>query len=115
MLGAEWIIWAISDVILVTTRTGSTQTPLRPSGTSRQSCTRISGCWAARQLAVIFALLGSLLRAAARFLTPPATVAMPTIKFTKEKKEIQVPVGANLRKEAMKAGINLYQGLNGFG
>jgi ferredoxin len=40
---------------------------------------------------------------------------MPTIKFTKEKKEIQVPVGANLRQEAMKAGINLYQGINGLG
>jgi ferredoxin len=66
-------------------------------------------------MAVIFGLLGSSLRSAALFLTPPANVAMPTIKFTKEKKEIQVPVGANLRQEAMKAGINLYQGINGFG
>ncbi len=40
---------------------------------------------------------------------------MPTIKFIKEKKEIQVPQGANLRAEAMKAGVNLYQGINGFG
>jgi ferredoxin len=40
---------------------------------------------------------------------------MPTIKFTKEKKEIQVPAGSNLRQEAMKAGINLYQGINGCG
>lgn len=32
---------------------------------------------------------------------------MPVIKFVKEKKEIEVPVGANLRKEAMKAGINV--------
>ena len=40
---------------------------------------------------------------------------MPTIKFTKEKKEIEVPEGANLRQEANKAGINLYQGFNGFG
>jgi ferredoxin len=40
---------------------------------------------------------------------------MPTIKFIKEKKEIQVPAGSNLRKEAIKAGINLYPGINGFG
>ena len=40
---------------------------------------------------------------------------MPIVKFVKEKKEIEVPEGANLRKEAMKAGINLYQGLNGLG
>lgn len=40
---------------------------------------------------------------------------MPTIKFIKEKKEIEVPAGSNLRKEALKAGINLYQGINGFG
>jgi ferredoxin len=40
---------------------------------------------------------------------------MPTIKFVKEKKEIQVPTGANLRAEALKAGVNLYHGLNGFG
>ena len=33
---------------------------------------------------------------------------MPVVKFVKEKKEIQVPQGANLRKEAIKAGINLY-------
>ena len=40
---------------------------------------------------------------------------MPLVKFIKENKEIEVPEGANLRKEAVKAGINLYQGLNGFG
>ena len=40
---------------------------------------------------------------------------MPTIKFVNEKKEIQVPEGANLRQEAQKAGVNLYYGLNGFG
>lgn len=40
---------------------------------------------------------------------------MPIVKFVKEKKEIEVPDGANLRKEAVKAGINLNQGLNGFG
>ena len=40
---------------------------------------------------------------------------MPIVKFTKEKKEIEVPVGANLRNEAIKAGINLNQGLNGMG
>ena len=40
---------------------------------------------------------------------------MPIVKFVKEKKEIEVPVGANLRAEAVKAGINLNQGLNGQG
>lgn len=40
---------------------------------------------------------------------------MPTINFVNEKKEIQVPEGANLRKEALKAGVNLYYGLNGIG
>ncbi|MGC4007178.1 MAG: 2Fe-2S iron-sulfur cluster-binding protein [Pirellulales bacterium] len=40
---------------------------------------------------------------------------MPTITFVNEKKEIQVPAGANLRKEALSAGINLYDGVNGFG
>jgi ferredoxin len=38
---------------------------------------------------------------------------MPIVKFVKEKKEIEVPVGANLRNEAIKAGVNLNQGLNG--
>ncbi len=38
---------------------------------------------------------------------------MPTIKFVKEKKEIEVPEGAVLRNEAIKAGINLNQGLSG--
>jgi ferredoxin len=40
---------------------------------------------------------------------------MPLVKFVKENKEIDVPHGANLRQEAIKAGINLYQGINGFG
>ena len=40
---------------------------------------------------------------------------MPVIKFIKEKKEIEVPVGANLRKAAVNAGINPHQGLNGVG
>jgi ferredoxin len=40
---------------------------------------------------------------------------MPIVKFLKEKKEIEVPDGANLRAEAVKAGINLNQGLNGIG
>ncbi len=40
---------------------------------------------------------------------------MPVVKFVKENKEIEVPSGANLRKEAVKAGVNLYQGLNGIG
>ena len=33
---------------------------------------------------------------------------MPVVTFVNEKKEIQVPEGANLRREAMKAGIQLY-------
>ncbi len=40
---------------------------------------------------------------------------MPTITFVNEKKEIQVPEGANLRKEAIKVGVNLYHGFNGVG
>jgi ferredoxin len=33
---------------------------------------------------------------------------MPIINFVNEKKEIQVPEGANLRTEALQAGIQLY-------
>ena len=40
---------------------------------------------------------------------------MPLVKFVKENKEIDVPHGANLRQEAIKAGINVHQGINGFG
>lgn len=40
---------------------------------------------------------------------------MPTIKFTKEKRQIEVPVGTNLRRAALDAGVNLYQGVNGIG
>lgn len=40
---------------------------------------------------------------------------MPLVKFIKENKEIEVPRGANLRSEAIKAGINTHQGINGFG
>ena len=40
---------------------------------------------------------------------------MPIVKFTKENKEIEVPKGENLRKAAIKAGVNLYQGINGTG
>ncbi|MBI3272003.1 MAG: (2Fe-2S)-binding protein [Planctomycetes bacterium] len=35
---------------------------------------------------------------------------MPKVKFIKERIEIEVPVGANLRKEAIKAGVSLYAG-----
>jgi ferredoxin len=35
---------------------------------------------------------------------------MPKVVFVTEKKEIEVPQGANLRKEAIKAGIELYSG-----
>lgn len=37
---------------------------------------------------------------------------MPTINFVKEKKKIEVPVGANLRKEAMRNGIEVYPGMH---
>jgi ferredoxin len=37
---------------------------------------------------------------------------MPIVSFVNEKKEIQVPEGANLRKEAMRAGIQLYSGIH---
>ena len=40
---------------------------------------------------------------------------MPLVKFTHENKEIEVPAGAVLRTEAIKAGINLNCGLNGYG
>ena len=40
---------------------------------------------------------------------------MPLVKFVKEKKEIEVPEGAILRAEAVKAGINLNCGVNGYG
>jgi ferredoxin len=33
---------------------------------------------------------------------------MPVVKFTNEKKEIEVPEGENLRKAALQAGIPLY-------
>lgn len=35
---------------------------------------------------------------------------MPIVKFVNEKKEIEVPEGANLRKEALRAGVQLYSG-----
>lgn len=37
---------------------------------------------------------------------------MPIINFVNEKKEVQVPEGANLRKEALRAGIPLYPGVH---
>jgi ferredoxin len=40
---------------------------------------------------------------------------MPVIKFVKEKVEIEVPAGSNLRKEALKAGVNPHSLLNGWG
>jgi ferredoxin len=40
---------------------------------------------------------------------------MPIVNFVNEKKQVQVPEGANLRAEAMKAGIKLYGGINGYG
>ena len=37
---------------------------------------------------------------------------MPKITFVRENKEIEVEEGANLRKEAMKAGVQLYPGIH---
>jgi ferredoxin len=39
---------------------------------------------------------------------------MPIVKFVKENKEIEVSPGANLRREAMKAGVCLNKGVLGF-
>jgi 2Fe-2S ferredoxin len=36
---------------------------------------------------------------------------MPKVFFVNEQREIEVPVGANLRREALKAGIQVYKGL----
>jgi ferredoxin len=38
-------------------------------------------------------------------------MSMPKVTFVNEKKEIEVPEGANLRDEAVKAGIDVYKGL----
>jgi len=40
---------------------------------------------------------------------------MPLVKFVNEKKEIEVPEGAVLRTEAIRAGVNLNCGVNGYG
>ena len=36
---------------------------------------------------------------------------MPKVTFVNEKQEIDVPAGANLRQEALKAGISIYPGI----
>ena len=38
--------------------------------------------------------------------------SMPTIKFVNEKKTVEVEPGTNLRRAAMKEGINLYPGVH---
>lgn len=40
---------------------------------------------------------------------------MPIVNFVNEKKQVQVPEGANLRKVALEAGVKLYNGINGVG
>jgi ferredoxin len=40
---------------------------------------------------------------------------MPIIKFVKEKKEVEVPAGTNLRKAALAAGVNPHSLINGMG
>lgn len=39
---------------------------------------------------------------------------MPVVNFVNEKKQIEVPEGANLRKEAIKAGVQLYAHVHKF-
>jgi ferredoxin len=39
---------------------------------------------------------------------------MPKVVFVKEKKELEIAPGANLREEARKAGIEIYQGPDRF-
>jgi ferredoxin len=43
-------------------------------------------------------------------IVPEDHKSMPKVSFVKEKQDIDVPAGANLRQEAMKAGVQLYQG-----
>ena len=38
-------------------------------------------------------------------------IAMPTINFVNEKKQIEVPEGTNLRRAAMQSGIQVYEKL----
>ena len=47
-----------------------------------------------------------------RGMRAPLETGMAKVKFVKEKKEIEVPEGANLRDEALKAGIEIYPGIN---
>ncbi len=37
---------------------------------------------------------------------------MPLVKFEREGRTIEVPKGSNLRRVALKAGINVYKGIN---
>ena len=37
---------------------------------------------------------------------------MPVVNFVNEKKQVQVPPGANLRKVALEAGVPLYPGIH---
>ena len=37
---------------------------------------------------------------------------MPKVTFVKEKKQVDVPEGANLRQEALKAGITMHEGIH---
>jgi ferredoxin len=37
---------------------------------------------------------------------------MPTVKFVKEKKTVEVPDGANLRQEALQNGVEVYPAMN---
>jgi len=40
---------------------------------------------------------------------------MPIVKFVNEKKEVEVAEGTDIRTAALQAGLNIYDGINGFG
>jgi ferredoxin len=64
------------------------------------------------QQAVISRSAGDFSPPASKPIRPGLTQAMPSVKFVNEKKTIEVPEGANLRKEALKAGLELYPGVH---
>lgn len=39
---------------------------------------------------------------------------MPKVRFAKQKREIEVPAGTNLRRAALDAGISVYEGFHKF-
>jgi ferredoxin len=60
-------------------------------------------------------MTGTIARLAAVTSLHETGISMPIVNFVNEKKQVQVAEGANLRQEALKAGVKLYNGLNGYG